>query len=427
MPDSPTDVLPRLSAADLPAGAGRHDRPPLVAFVEDSVTETALREGLADVAHAAGSGGLDLRRGGIKAAINALRKSATPRVLIVDVSNVEQPLTALHDLSFVSEPDVRVLVIGELNNLDFYREVTRGLGALEYLTKPITRDMVSRHFAPLIVGREPTLESGQGGRVVSITGVRGGVGATTLAVNLAWHFGVTADRHTVLLDPDLHLGTAAMLLDSPAGPGLRMALENPERIDELFVERSAQPVAERLHVLAGEVKLAEQPGYVAAAGATLLTALCRRYNFVVCDVPFAPHPLYRDLLELSHQRVLVMEPTLACVRDTLRLLALPHGESQGRRPVLVLNRLGQRGGLPRRKIEDALKTKVDIVIPDLPRVVETAATMGEAIATGRNGFRRGIAELAKLTAFVRLLDGPNGAASEAKPDAPKSWWKFGRK
>jgi pilus assembly protein CpaE len=394
------------------APAGRHDRPAFIAFVEDSTTETALREGLSEVS----AGDLDVRRGGVRAAINALRKSPTPRVLVVDVAGVDQPLSALHDLSLVSEPDVRVPVIGELSNLDFYREVTRGLGALEYLSKPVNRDMIGRHFAPLIIGRTPVLETGQGGRVVSITGVRGGVGATTLAVNLAYHFGITADRHTVLLDPDLHLGTAAMLLDSAAGPGLRMALENPERVDELFVERSAQPVSGRLHVLAGETKLADQPDYAPKAAETLLSALSRRYNFVVCDVPFRPHPLFRDLLDLAHQRVLVMEPTLVSVRDALRFLALPPGPTQIRRPVIVLNRLGQPGGLSRRKVESALKAKVDVVIPDMPRVAELAATLGEAVSKSRNSFRRGVEELARLTAFVRLLDAGVASPTVAAPE-----------
>jgi pilus assembly protein CpaE len=424
MADTDTIALPRLSAADLPMQAGRHDRPAMIAFVEDAASETALREGLADVAHAE----LDIRRGGIKAAIHALRKAATPRVLVIDISGVDQPLSALHELSFVTEPDVQVLVIGDLNSLDFYREVTRGLGALEYLIKPVTRDMIHRHFAPLIIGGTPVLDSGQGGRVISITGARGGVGATTLAVNLAYHFGVTADRHTVLLDPDLHLGTAAMLLDCPAGPGLRMALEDPQRIDELFVERSAQPVAERLHVLAGEVRLSEQPEYMPDAASTLLAALCRRYNFVVCDVPFAPHPLYRDLLDCAHQRVLVMEPTLVCVRDTLRLLSLPPaGGAQGRRPLIVLNRVGLRGSLTRRKVEEALKTKVDVVIPDMPRAVEAAATIGEAVTAGHNAFRRGVVELARLTASVRLLDGARSEAGvEPPPEGRRRWRLFSR-
>ena len=413
MADGDTLTLQRSSASDNGPSAGRHDRPALIAFVEDSVTETALRKGLSEVAF----GDLDIRRGGIKAAINALRKSATPRVLVVDVSGVDQPLSTLHDLSLVTEPDVRVLVIGETNNLDFYREVTRGLGALEYLTKPVSRDMIGRHFAPLIVGKAPALETGQGGRVVAVTGVRGGVGATTVAVNLAHHFGIVADRHTVMFDPDLHLGTAAMLLDSSAGPGLRMALENPERVDELFVERAAQPVAGRLHVLAGELKLAEQPGYGANAADTVLGALSRRYNFVVCDVPYRPHPLFRDLLDLAHQRVLVMEPTLVSIRDALRFLSLPPGPAQIRRPVIVLNRVGQPGGLSRKKIEEALKTKVDIAIPDMPRVAELAATLGEAVSKNRNGFRKGIVELARLTAFVRLLDASKETGGAPAPVA----------
>ena len=90
-----------------------------------------------------------------------------------------------------------------------------------------------------------------GGRAIAITGVRGGVGATTIAVNLAWHFGVTMRRHTVLLDPDTHLGATAFLLNIQPGPGLRMALEAPDRIDSLLAERAAIPAADRLHVLAG--------------------------------------------------------------------------------------------------------------------------------------------------------------------------------
>jgi len=92
----------------------------------------------------------------------------------------------------------------------------------------------------------------------------------------------------------------------------------------------------------------------------------------------------------------------------------------------VLNRLGVTGSLTRRKVEDALKTKVDVVIPDLPRAVENAATLGEAIAKGRNGYRRGIVELARLTAFVRLLD---ATKTESIPDAPaakKRWRLFSK-
>ena len=121
----------------------------------------------------------------------------------------------------------------------------------------------------------------------------------------------------MLLDPDVHPGAAAFLLNVQPGTGLRMALEAPERIDALLAERAAQPVG-RPAACAGRPRRssAPTPTYAPGAAAQLLEALRRRYNFIVADVPFAPVPLYRDLLDLAHQRILVMEPSLAAVRDT---------------------------------------------------------------------------------------------------------------
>jgi pilus assembly protein CpaE len=310
----------------------------------------------------------------------------------------------LGELSDVVEPDVRVLVIGDREDLNFYRQMTHGLGVLEYLYRPLMRDMVARYFGPLILHGAPATEGVLGGRVVTVTGARGGVGASSIAANLAWHFGVEARRHTVLLDADLHCGTAAMLLGAKTGAGLRTALEAPDRIDELFVERAAQPVSKRLHVLASEEKLTETVGYTPDAAARLLEALRRRYNFVVIDLPYSALPLHRDLLTMAHQRVLVMDPTLASVRDMLRLMALPNGPMQSRRGVLVLNRENLPGGLNRRQLEEGLKMKPDVVIPDLPKVVGHAASMGEAAVVTPGGFRKAMLLLAREVAFVRLLD-----------------------
>ena len=407
MPDdsrSRTDSLRSDSGLD-----ARPDRPPLVAFIVDAKSEDAVREGLSDLS----SEDLDLRRGGIRAAIAAMQRQATPKVLIVDVSGEERPLSALGDLANAVEPDVCVLVVGEVDHVDFYREVTRSMGASEYLAKPLTRDAVTRHFGAFLSGQ---VRAGQdvalGGRAVSVTGVRGGVGATTIAVNLAWNLGVAMHRHTVLVDPDIHLGAAAFLLNVQPGLGLRMALEMPERIDALLAERAAQPAADRLHILASEEKPSVLANHAPGAAGVLVEALRRRYNFIIADVPFAPVPLYHDMLDLVDQRVLVMEPTLAAIRDTVRLLTLPKGPRQDQRAVIVLNRVGLPGGLTRRQVEEALKMKVDVAIPDQPRQVGNAATLGEAAMKSSAGVRAGIQELARQVAGVRMLD--DGASASPR-------------
>jgi pilus assembly protein CpaE len=171
-----------------------------------------------------------------------------------------------------------------------------------------------------------------------------------------------------------------------------------------------------LHILASEEKPSVIANHALGAAATLLEALRRRYNFIVADVPFAPVTLYHDMLDLVDQRVLVMEPTLASVRDMVRLLTLPKGPRQDQRAVIVLNRVGLPGGLTRRQVEDALKMKVDVAIPDQPRQVGNAATLGEAAMKTSTGVRVGILELSRQVAGVRLLDDGTGTSSRKRGD-----------
>ncbi len=371
------------------------ERAALLGFITDADSETAIQDGLSELVPS-----FQLKRASIRQATAMLRKMPSPEVLIVDISGEDAPLAALHDLSEVVEPSTRVLVVGDRADMNFYRSLTRDLGVGEYLYKPLAKEMVARMFGPACAARPVTTGALQGGRIVAVTGACGGVGATTVAANLAFYLGEELKRHTILFDPDIYTGSAAMMLGGRAGTGLRLALETPSRIDELFVERSAQPISERLSVLAGDEKVSETAEVAEGAGRALLAALRRRYNFVVADVPAAPLPIYRELLMLAHQRVLVLDPTLASMRNALRLLALPTGPDQVRRAVLVLNRVGQPGGLSKAQIEEALEMNVDIVIPNQPRLVGNSATLGTPAAAASGGFRNGILHLAREVAFV---------------------------
>lgn len=381
--------------------SGRVDRPPVLAFAADADTEEALRKGLGDSVPAQA-----VRRADITQAIAALRRTPTPLSLIIDVAGHDQPIAALEDLAQVVEPDVRVMVVGDRQDLGFYRHLTQRLGVLDYLFKPITPAVVAQLFAPLVAPPSGGAAAGaRAGRIIAVTGARGGVGATSVAVNLAWHLAETAQRHTALLDADLHTGTAALLLGVEPGQGLRAALETPARIDELFVERAGTRAGPRLHVLAAEEPLRETPGYAADAAKPLLAALQRRCNYIVIDLPLRPSPLHRDLAALAHQRVIVLEPSLASVRDTLRLLALPPGLTpQLRRPVLVLNRVGRRGGLGVEEVGAALHQAPDVLIREQSRRLETAATMGRPAAGQGGDFAAAMARLAEEAGAMRAVE-----------------------
>jgi pilus assembly protein CpaE len=398
MPDGTVQAPP----AAAPPASGRSGRTHVLAFVTDAETEAVLRVGLL-----AAQEDLVVQRGDSRSAIAAMRKLATPRVLIVDISGDEQPMSTLTALSEVVEPDVRVLVIGDRQEVNLYRQLTRTLGVGEYLYKPLNAEVVAQHFGPFIATAGVSTTQMQGGRILAVTGVCGGAGATTLAANLAWHLATEDKRHTVLLDANLYTGTAAMLLGAKTGGGLRLALETPERVDGLFMERIAQPAADRLAVIAGEEKLTDRITVAQGAVQRLLQGLRQRYNYVVVDVPLAPFAWYGELLDQARQRVLVMEPTLQAVRDALRVMALPMGAQQIRQSVLVLNKVGAPGTMTQRQVETALQHKVEAVIPFLPRVVNAAATMGTPAATPRGGFRTAVHTLAQEVS----ASSPTGARS----------------
>jgi len=394
--------------AELPKSLSDGVRPAaasIVAFIADAATERTLREGLTDLA----GDGLDIRRGNIRTAIGAMTAVKTPRVMIVDLSGEDRPLDALGELSDVVEPDVILLVIGETEDIGFYRHITRGLGVTEYVFKPINRDAVARYFGPFINAKLAGADTARGGRVIALIGARGGVGATTIAANLAWYLGVMEKRHTVFVESDLYMGSSTLLLGGRTGPGLRMALEAPERIDPLFVERAVQTVSGRLSILAGEEKLTDNVKYAAGAAQRLIESLRLRYNFVIVNVPFLPLPLNRELLEFNHHRVVISDATLASMHDTMRLLQLPNGLWQPQSPTLVLNREGRVGTLTRQNMETAAKLRFDVCIPDLPAEINQSASLGEPAVAKTGAFRDAIVMLARQVGFV----GDHGRAGTA--------------
>src|SRR5205809_6693557 len=91
--------------------------------------------------------------------------------------------------------------------------------------------------------------------MAAVIGVRGGVGASTIATSLAWLLGEKARRTTALLDLDVHFGTGALALDLEPGRGLTDAVESASRVDGLFLERGMVRAHERPAGLPAEAPL----------------------------------------------------------------------------------------------------------------------------------------------------------------------------
>jgi pilus assembly protein CpaE len=389
MSELPLPALTTLSHG-VPARTTPRARDKFIGFARDEATATLLHDTLSP--HLTGKSQVHVAD--FRAALTVLSGIPTPEVILIDLTGEEQPLNAMMELAEVVESGSVVLAIGDVQNVNFYRTVTKRMGVKDYLPKPLDADSVSRAFLPFLLNPQQPLGPTRGGRMVAITGARGGVGTSTVAANLAWFIGAMQRRHTVLVDAELQTGTIALNFNLSPSRGIGHALEMPERVDQLLIERSIQEGGDRLHILAGNEAFEKIIDYKPDSGAMLVRTLRSRYNFIVADTGAKLQPFARDLMSLSQQRVIVMDPTLLSIRNVERLLTLPAGPDQAPRFMTVLNMANAPGGLSQSFIEQAIGLQFDAVIPNLPRIVPKASTYGTPAASLRGPFRNAIADLA---------------------------------
>ena len=378
--------------APFQARAGLRD--PFTAFVCDDATADMLRP----VAVEHGWSPEKVNKGGLRNAVQSLSVSASPNILFVDLSESADPLNDINALAEVCEPGTIVIAAGTVNDVRLYRDLVVS-GIHDYLLKPFTVDQLRDTFAHA--------------QMTAVIGVRGGVGASTIATSLAWLLGEKARRSTALLDLDVHFGTGALALDLEPGRGLTDAIENPSRIDGLFIERAMVRANERLSVLSAEAPIHQPLVTDGTAFFQLQEEMRNAFESTVLDLPRHMLIQYPHLVHDAHVAVVVAELTLAGTRDTIRILAWLKSNAPQTKVIVVANGVPSGGALEisRKDFEQSIERNVDVVFPFDAKVAAQAAKLGKPMAEVASG---------KLSAPFNTLSGmvlnhasEEGAAQEA--------------
>ncbi len=242
--------------------------------------------------------------------------------------------------------------------------------------------------------------------MTAVCGVHGGVGATTLAVNLALQLEDVTRGHVALLDLHLRGGAAAMMLGARVTSGLRVALEEPDRVDSLFLDRVAVPISERVRLIAAEEPMEADVQTTEEGARRVIEMLRQRFNHVVIDMPIPPGPVERMVLQRARHVVLVLAPDVASIRDTVAMKKLVSMTGSAGRVITVLNGAGRKGYLPIKLITEGIGAAPEVVIPDLPRQLPRAANLGRPALRDSPLLRRGLGELSQEIAAVRSVERP---------------------
>ena len=369
-------------------------RDPFLAFVIDDRSETILR----DIAESLLLPEETVRRGTIQEARNYLEHMRSPSLLIVDVQNVSDPLDQITQLADVCELGTKLIAVGERNDVSLYRDLL-SMGATDYLVKPLEKDAILRAMSTLDETGLGAAALGRTGKLISFIGSRGGVGTSTLAAHCGWAISQAGTKRAALIDLDTHFGNLALILGAEAREGLADALEQPDRIDSLFLERVMSQCADRLFVIGGEENLSHAfNGGKEEAVDTLLGDLRGKFHFVMVDLPRSATVSSQRSLQLSGTTVVVSDLTLAGMRDTARLLKLVRETNPGSRLVLIINKAGEnpKAEIPVAEFEKGVGRKIDLKVAFEPNAVVRAANLGEPLAASRSSTAKAVEELAEL-------------------------------
>jgi len=320
-----------------------------------------------------------IQMGGLAAAIEAYQSSATPNVIILETeSHGDEILGGLDQLANFCDPGTRVIIIGRLNDVMLYRELVRR-GVSDYLISPVGPLDIVR----AICGLFSAPDAKPIGRIIAVVGAKGGVGASTIAHNIAFSIARDLTLDAVVTDLDLAFGTAGLDFNQDPAQGIAEAVFSPDRIDTAFVDRLLAKCTDHLSLLAAPATLERVYDFGADAFESIFDSLRATVPCVVLDVPHQWTGWSKQTLIGADDILIVAAPDLANLRNTKNLYdLLKTARPNDHRPLYCLNQVGvpKRPEIKAADFAKALEEEPVAIIPFEPQTFGAAANNGQMIA-----------------------------------------------
>jgi pilus assembly protein CpaE len=317
--------------------------------------------------------------GGPATALSTYQDQPTPNVIVLESAQDRNALLAhLDRLAEFCDATTKVLVIGHVNDVLLYRELTRR-GVSDYLIAPVdpldvVQSISEMYHAP---GAEPI------GRTIAVVGAKGGVGSSTIAHNLAWAVARKLTTATVIVDLDIAFGTAGLDFNQDPPQGVAEAVFSPDRLDSNLVDRLLSRCGDNLSILAASAMLDRTVDLTETALDQLLDILRQSTPSIVLDLPHTWTSWARRTLVSADDVVVVAAPELASLRNAKNLLdVLRQSRPNDRQPRVVLNLAGmpKRPEIPAAEFAKALEVELSAIVPFDAQLFGTAANNGQMIA-----------------------------------------------
>lgn len=348
-----------------------------MAFVSDEETASVVRSW----ADKQGFPADTVRIGGPELFTTLLESDAPPKLVLIDFDKQDQPVQLAARIVSLCGPASRLVALGTANDVPLFRGMLAA-GVSDYLVKPLTPELLTQTMMAAARGTGP---NGTGpakeAKNIVVIGVRGGVGASSLATNTAWLIAHEMKKKCALLDLDLQYGTSALALDIEPGHGLRDVLSSPQRVDSLMIAGALINENENFGILSAEESIEEVIHVDPNAIMALLKEIKTTYRAVFIDLPRHMVATQKRLLATAHEIILVTEMSLVGIRDTLRLRTTLKGLGSTARITQVATRIGPNrpAAVDEPTFAKGAQAKIDFILPDDHKNMVAASNAGKML------------------------------------------------
>ncbi len=363
----------------------------VVLFDADSQASSKLRESVESIA-----GVRLLETTADPNAIDVLLGKTSADVLIANLDPEADAIIAAVRSATKSHDSVEFFATSKSEDASLIKAAMRG-GFSEFVHLPNELDRLSEAIGTL---RKRSEGEGSLGRIITILGSSGGVGCTTIAVNLAVELAEKSGREVALVDLNFLYGHVAMMLDLEIQHSIADLCGEGKNIDEKLLQKAITKHSTSVHVVPRPREFDEAVGLSAEACVPMLTLLRQMYAYVILDGPSRSDVTAGAVLDLADRNILIVQPLVTAARNAKRILsALERAGFEGQGVEVVCNRAG--GGMSHlnaQRLEKSLGTKIVAAIPDDWTSVSASINLGEPLAANapRSKARDAIRELADL-------------------------------
>ena len=290
--------------------------------------------------------------------------------LVAMDSNPEQAIQLLKEIADQA-PQCTLLVTSSSTDGRLILESMRA-GAKEFLTEPVKPEDLASALQRVKQQRGSSSgETNQGCKVIAVAGATGGVGTSSVAVNMACALASEEGHSTALVDLDLALGDADVFLDTIPEYTLADVAQNVARLDLTLLKKSLTKHSTGVHLLPRPVQLEDGQLVTPDNLGRVIGLLKTSFTHIVMDTSKAFGPLDMEAFQLSDDILMVTQLDLPCLRNVVRLMmSFDTDASLSSKVKIVVNRAGQDAGqISLKKAQETIGREIYWQIPNDYRVM----------------------------------------------------------